>query len=110
MKCDFCDNVIANLNRAVTLTAQIAGSDPEVERAEALGGEDPRAVFEVGEDVLEALVDLRPEGEVVDEDDGGLEDVLAVVGVEEVAGDELEGAEGLAVEAHPEAEPLLHVL
>ena len=92
------------------LTAQVAGSDPEVERAEALGGEDPGAVLEVGEDVFKVLVDLRPEGKVVDEDDGGLEDVLAVFVVEEVAGDELEGAEGLAVEGHPEAEKLLHVL
>ncbi len=41
-----------------SLTAEVPVGDPEVEGAEALAGEDPGAVGQVSEDVLQVLVYL----------------------------------------------------
>ena len=96
--------------KSLQLTVEIPLPHPEVEGTEALAGEDPGAVGESPEDVLQMLVHLGPEGEVVDEDDGWREDVASPFAVEEVALEQLELREGLAVKGHPELEVLLHFL
>ena len=92
------------------VTIEIALAHSEVKGAEALARKYSGAVGQTAENFLQMLVDLGPEGQVVDEDERRREDVGAVDGVEKVALEEPELGVGLAVKAHPELEVLYHIL
>lgn len=92
------------------LTTKVPVRDSEVERAKGLAGEDPGSVVEICEDSFEVLVHFRSESEVVDEDDGGVQDGRLVLGVEEIALRQSKFGVAFPVKFHPEAKPFLHVL
>lgn len=95
-------------NRAYV--AEIPVRYPEIQRAEALGGDDSRPVLQVGKALLQLVVHWWAEREVVDEHYGGRRYLFSVFFQQEVALDQLVLSKFLPVEPHPGAEVLIHRL
>lgn len=67
------------IQRAPTLTTKVSIGDSEVERTKALGRYNPGSILEISKNFLKHVVDIRAEGEIVYENNGGRGDPLAVL-------------------------------
>ena len=77
--------------------------DSKIEGAETFAGKDSCTIVEICENVFKMLINLRPEGVVVHEHNGGGKYLRAVCGIEKVTVNQFERWIRLSVEGHPEA-------
>lgn len=98
------------IKRRRKLTAQVSFRNPKVERAKAFARKYPWPVWKIGEDILQALINLRAERKIVDEDDGRRQDAFSEFGVKKIAFGQLKFGMGFAVESHPKFKISLHLL
>ncbi len=96
--------------RELIFTAQISIGDSKVEGTKTFAGEYSRSVNEISKDIFQTLVNFRPEGKIIDEDDGGGENLVAKLRVKKITFDEWKFGVDFPVKFHPKLEICFHFL